>query len=94
LLSNELEQRRKRESDEEVAMLIVQEVSPEQLARLIHDYQQEFVASARWEELPSSRREVMTTAARLILLHLNPAPAEDPYSRRSHSGEEGKECGC
>ena len=94
LLSNELETRKKRESNEEVVMLIVQEVSPEQLAKLIHDHQQDFVASDRWDELPSIRREVMTTAARLILLHLNSAPAEDPYSRRSDSGKEGRECGC
>ena len=70
----------------------IQEVSPEELARLFHHYEgtlfEDFHGSRKedaslpWEQLPQNERELMVAAARLTLLELG-APAEkEPVDRR------------
>jgi len=58
----------------------IQDVSPEQLAKLVHHYQGALAGdfgcesqenmSASWDQTPQNRRTLMITAARLALLEL------------------------
>jgi hypothetical protein len=70
----------------------IQEVSPEELAKLFHHYEgalfEDFHglrkedASQSWEQLPQNERELMVAAARLTLLELGVPAKKEPVVRR------------
>ena len=85
----------------------INEVSPEQFARLFHRYHaalaeengSQDASLRRWQELPDSERECMVAAARLTLLELEvfppKEPAEEENDRRRWFAKPGEaEWGC
>jgi hypothetical protein len=85
----------------------INEVSPEQFARLFHRYHaalaeengSQDASLRRWQELPNSERECMVAAARLTLLELEvfppKEPAEEENDRRRWFAKPGEaEWGC
>jgi hypothetical protein len=85
----------------------INEVSPEQFARLFHRYHVALSEEHRaqegsvrgWQELPSRERECMVAAAKLTLLELEvfppKQPAEEEQDRRRWFAKPGEaEWGC
>ncbi|MGB9073574.1 MAG: hypothetical protein WCC22_13115 [Terriglobales bacterium] len=72
--------------------MLIQEVSPEELAKLFHHYEgalfEDFHglrnqdASLSWEQVPQNERELMVAAARLTLLELGAPTEKEPVARR------------
>ena len=82
-------------------MQTIQDISPEQLARLIYHYrqgllhdchsQEEEVSS--WDRAPQNDRKLMIAAARLALLELSAPPASIP-SRKYYAQPGEADWGC
>jgi hypothetical protein len=72
-------------------MWSIQDVSAEELAKLFHHYrgalahdfdcQKEHEASSSWDRTPPSERKLMVAAARLALLELAAAQAQESANR-------------
>lgn len=83
-------------------MSTIQEVSPEQLARLIyqyrdalgHDYRPESNHGSSWDRAADEERRLMIAAARLTLLELTTTPPESQRSRRYYAQPGEAEWGC
>lgn len=84
-------------------MWSIKDVSPEQLAKLVHYYQGALAhdprsqcgedCSSSWEHAPQHDREVMVSAARLALMELANLPA--PKLSRKYFAEAGEaDWGC
>ena len=81
----------------------IQEVSPEQFARLFHRYHEALAADFgcangsypdSWSEVPASERRRMVTAARLVLLELASSTDEENHRRRYFAKPGQAEWGC
>jgi hypothetical protein len=84
-------------------MWSIEDVSPEQLAKLVHYYQGALAqdpgsysgedCTSFWERAPQHEREVMVSAARLALMELATRPT--PRLSRKYFAEPGEaESGC
>jgi len=81
----------------------IQEVSPEQFARLFHRYHEALAADLgfasgsypdSWSEVPASERRRMVTAARLALLELASSTDEENRRKRYFAKPGQAEWGC
>jgi len=81
----------------------IQDVAPEELARLFHHYHhalaQDFqfipeVNAEAWEEMPPQEKHRLVAAARLALLELSAAAAEHNSCRRYFAKPGEAEWGC
>jgi hypothetical protein len=81
----------------------LQEVLPEQLAKLFHHYHQalgpDFAAETKadpepWEQVPSQEKNRMIAAARLALLELGASERQHEDSRRYFAKPGEAEWGC
>ena len=81
----------------------LQEVLPEQLAKLFHHYHQalgpDFAAETKadpepWEQVPSQEKNRMIAAARLALLELGASERQPEDSRRYFAKPGEAEWGC
>ena len=81
----------------------LQEVLPEQLAKLFHHYHQalgpDFAAETKadpepWEQVPSQEKNRMIAAARLALLELGASQRQHEDSRRYFAKPGEAEWGC
>jgi hypothetical protein len=84
-------------------MSLIQEISPEQLAKLFHHYQAALTVDfsgymkedpgASWETTPENERKVMIAAARLTLLELL-SPHEEKVNKSYFAKPGEAEWGC
>ena len=80
----------------------IQDVSPEELAKLFHQYQEalagDFDCSPKddkaWEQTPQNQRKWMVAAARLALLELRAKEAEASSNRQYFAKPGEAEWGC
>ena len=81
----------------------IQEVSPEQLAEVFHDYHQAFGPDTdnkskpnleAWEQVPVQEKNRLVAAARLALLELASMAKEREDSRRYYAKPGEAEWGC
>jgi len=79
----------------------IQEVSPEQLARLFHHYHQSLApecsahsAQPAWQEVPMQERSRFVSAARLALLELATIAREQEENQRYFAKPGEAEWGC
>lgn len=89
-------------------MSTIQEVSPEQLAKVFHHYWEALGRNchgrdsaghgmqekASWEQTPEDERKLMVTAARLALLELTTTPASSKQTREYYAKPGEAEWGC
>jgi hypothetical protein len=85
-------------------MSSIQEVSPEELAKLFHHYQEALAGdfdcrvgkgnSPSWEQTPQNERKLKIAAARLALLELAATPQQDGPSRKYYAKPGEAEWGC
>jgi hypothetical protein len=85
-------------------MSSIQDVSPEELAKLFHHYQEalagDFDCQAgkgcvpSWEQTPQNERKLRIAAARLALLELVATPPQDGPSRKYYAKPGEAEWGC
>ena len=84
-------------------MTLIQEVGPEELAKLFHLYTQMLACdfdcqpdgSPAWEETPEKERKRLTAAARLALDELKSLPGKAPSAPRKYFAKPGEaEWGC
>ena len=81
----------------------IQEVSPEELAKLFHHYQQVLSpeygrqrneSAPRWQEVAQQERHRLVTAARLALLELETSAREREDNKRYFARPGEAEWGC
>jgi hypothetical protein len=79
----------------------IQEVSPEQLARLFHHYHQSLApecsshsAQPAWQDVPTQERSRFVSAARLALLELATIAKEQEENQRYFAKPGEAEWGC
>ena len=85
-------------------MSTIQDVSPEQLAKVFHHYHEALShdrnchgndeRSSSWESAPQNERKLMVAAARLALLELATTPAEPRPSQKYYAEPGEAEWGC
>ncbi len=85
-------------------MWSIQDVSPEQLAKLVHYYQGALAhepgshcgedCTSLWERAPQHEREVMVSAARLALMELAAEPAQPRNPRKYFAMPGEADWGC
>jgi len=85
-------------------MWSIEDVSPEQLAKLVHYYQGALTqdsglhcgedCTSSWERAPQHEREVLVSAARLALLELAAPPAQPRPSRKYFAKPGEADWGC
>jgi hypothetical protein len=85
-------------------MLTIQDVSPEQLAKLFHHYQEGLAhgcavdgskeESSSWDRTPQNERKLMVAAARLALLELATTPVQPSPGRKYYAEPGEAEWGC
>ena len=79
----------------------IQEVNPEQLAKLFHHYNEALAHNPdsrgdcfSWERVPQDQRKLMVAAARLTLLELSTSPAPSNPGRKYYAKPGEAEWGC
>jgi hypothetical protein len=85
-------------------MSSIQDVSPEELAKLFHHYQEALASDfdfqpgqepgPSWEETPPNERKLRIAAARLALLELAATSAQDGHDREYYAKPGEAEWGC
>jgi hypothetical protein len=85
-------------------MSLIQDVSPEELAKLFHHYQEALAgdfdcepekrSAPSWEQTPQNERKLRIAAARLALLELAATSAQDRPSREYYAKPGQAEWGC
>jgi hypothetical protein len=85
-------------------MSTIQDVSAEQLARLLHHYHEALAhncndhgceeGESSWERASQQERKLMVAAARLALLELSTAPEETPACRKYYAQPGEADWGC
>jgi len=85
-------------------MSSIQNVSPEELVKLFHHYQEALAsdfdpesrqgASPSWEQTPPNQRKLRIAAARLALLELASSSAEERPNREYYAKPGEAEWGC
>jgi hypothetical protein len=85
-------------------MWSIEDVSPEQLAKLVHYYQGALTqdsgsqcgedCTSSWERASQQEREVLVSAARLALLELAAPPAQPSRSRKYFAQPGEADWGC
>jgi len=85
-------------------MTSIQNISAEELARLLHHYQDALAhdydgqagdeATASWDRTPQHQRKLMVAAARLALLELAATSEQDNQNRRYFAKPGEAEWGC
>jgi hypothetical protein len=81
----------------------IQDVAPEELARLFHHYHHALAQDSQfipdvnteaWEQMPAQEKHRLVAAARLALLELSAAAAEHESSKRYFAKPGEAEWGC
>ena len=85
-------------------MSTIQDVSAEQLAKLLHNYHEALSHDCEppndakkfssWDRVPQNERDLMVAAARLALLELSTTPAELTPRRKYYAAPGEAEWGC
>lgn len=82
-------------------MSTIQDVSAEELARLLHHYREALAhdsddqgGGSSWDRTPQNERKVMVAAARLALLELSAAPARPSVDRKYFAKPGEADWGC
>ncbi|MBZ5598700.1 MAG: hypothetical protein LAN83_10290 [Acidobacteriia bacterium] len=85
-------------------MSLIQDVSPEELAKLFHHYQDALAGdfeckpgkecAPSWEQTPQNERKLKIAAVRLALLELAATSAQDRPSREYYAKPGQAEWGC
>jgi hypothetical protein len=86
-------------------MSTIQEVNPEQLAKIFHHYHEALAqdcgsrdnpeASSSWDRTPQNQRKLMVAAARLTLLELSNTPPISSNANRKYYAKPGEaDWGC